>query len=90
MTIAFSETGWEDFTYMQEREKKLFAKILKLIKEITRNPFAGTGKPEPLKHEFAGYWSRRIDKQHRLVYRIVGDEGSEQTCYIIQCRYHYS
>ncbi|NJB86750.1 toxin YoeB [Lewinella marina] len=89
MTIAFTETGWEDFTYMLERERKLAKKLQKLICEITRHPFEGTGKPEALKHEFAGYWSRRIDKQHRLVYRIVGEEGEERTCYIIQCRFHY-
>ena len=75
MIAAFSETGWEDFTYLLNREKKLVAKVRKLIKEIVRHPFTGTGKPESLKHEYAGYWSRRIDKQHR---------------YIIQCRFHYT
>lgn len=89
MTIAFTQTGWEDFEYMLEREKKLAIKIRKLLREITRHPYGGSGKPEPLKHEFAGYWSRRIDKQHRLVYRIAGEEGGERICFIIQCRYHY-
>ena len=90
MILALSETGWEDLTYLLDGEKKLAIKVRKLIREIVRHPFTGTGKPEPLKHEYAGYWSRRIDKQHRLVYRIIGEEGQERTCYIIQCRFHYT
>ena len=89
MIVSFSDGGWEDFVYMSEKEKKLAAKIRKLIKEIRRQPFEGMGKPEALKHDYAGYWSRRIDQEHRLVYRIVG-ERAERTCFIIQCRYHYS
>lgn len=82
--IVFTKNAWEDYTWWQENDKKMARKINSLIKEIMRNPFSGLGKPEPLKHDFAGLWSRRIDREHRLVYDT---DGSEIRIYA--CRYHY-
>ena len=84
MKILFMDTAWEDYLYWQKQDKKTLKKINALIKEIQRNPFKGIGAPEPLKHNLAGYWSRRITLEHRLVYRIKDDELR-----ILQCRYHY-
>ncbi len=82
--IVFSKNAWEDYTYWAEQDKKMLRKINKLIKEIQRSPFEGTGKPEPLKYDLAGLWSRRIDREHRLVYEVADDELR-----IYGCRYHY-
>jgi toxin YoeB len=82
--LVFSEQAWEDYLYWQKTDKKLVQRINELIKEITRTPHTGTGKPEPLKHALAGYWSRRIDEQHRIVYKAVYD-----SVLIAQLRYHY-
>jgi len=82
--IVFSENAWEDYLYWQKSEKKILARINSLIKEITRTPFQGMGKPEPLKHALSGYWSRRINDEHRMVYKIADD-----SVYIAQLRYHY-
>lgn len=84
MKIVFMDTAWEDYLYWQKQDKKTLKKINALIKEIQRSPFKGIGAPEPLKHNLAGYWSRRITLEHRLVYRIKNDELR-----ILQCRYHY-
>lgn len=84
MTITFSTNAWEDYLYWQMTDKRILAKINQLIKAIQREPFSGAGKPEPLRYELSGYWSRRIDQQHRLVYQI-----REQQLIIIACRYHY-
>ncbi len=84
MNIIFSNQAWEDYLFWNSADKKIFKKINTLIKECQRTPFSGTGKPEPLKHELAGAWSRRIDKEHRLVYRIKN--GALE---IAQCRHHY-
>lgn len=84
MKISFDRNGWEDYLHWQVHDRKLLLKINGLIKECTRTPFTGTGKPEPLRGDLAGWWSRRIDQTHRLVYR-VSDAGLE----IIQCRNHY-
>lgn len=84
MNLLFRPTGWEHFLYWQEADKVTFRKINALIKECLRHPFEGTGKPEPLKGDYAGHWSRRIDREHRLVYRVEGD-----SLIIVQCRYHY-
>jgi toxin YoeB len=88
MKITFREdsNAFEDFTNWALEDKKTFKKILSLIKDIKRNPKDGIGKPEPLKHELSGYWSRRIDKEHRLVYRIA--ETNDEII-IISCRKHY-
>jgi toxin YoeB len=82
--LIFSEHAWEDYLYWQRTDKKMLERINKLIKEIQRSPFEGRGKPEPLKHGLAGYWSRRINDEHRIVYRIESD-----SLLIAQLRYHY-
>lgn len=84
MNIIFSNQAWEDYLYWNATDKKIFKKINTLIKECQRTPFVGIGKPEPLKHELAGTCSRRIDREHRLVYRIK--DGALE---IVQCRHHY-
>lgn len=84
MKIIFLSPGWEDYLHWQETDKKILKKINGLIKEIERTPHEGTGKPEPLKHDLAGWWSRRINLEHRLIYRIESD-----SIFILQCRYHY-
>jgi toxin YoeB len=84
MKITFSDQAWEDYVYWQQTDKNLVKKVNKLIKEIKRTPFEGTGKPEPLKHNLAGFWSRRITEEHRLVYEI-----SEDSILVASCRYHY-
>lgn len=82
--ISFREQAWKDYLYWQETDKQILKRINSLIKDIQRNPFSGIGKPEPLKHQFSGFWSRRINDEHRLVYTFVDSEFI-----IIQCRYHY-
>lgn len=77
-------TAWDDYLYWQQQDKRMVERINKLIKEVQREPFAGIGKPEPLKHALAGYWSRRITDEHRMVYRIDGD-----SMLIAQLRYQY-
>ncbi|MEB2784883.1 Txe/YoeB family addiction module toxin [Algoriphagus persicinus] len=84
MKIIFSNQAWEDYLYWNATDKKVFKKINALIKECQRTPFEGIGKPELLKHELDGSWSRRIDREHRLVYRIK--DGALE---IAQCRHHY-
>ena len=82
--IAFEEKAFEDFTNLATQDKKLYTKIIALIKDIKRNPFLGLGKPEPLKHELSGYWSRRINDEHRLVYKVT-----DTMIIIASCKYHY-
>ena len=84
MKIIFSERAWEDYLYWQETDRRLVARIHQLIRDIRREPFSGIGKPEPLRHAFEGYWSRRINDEHRIVYKIQGD-----SMLIAQLRYHY-
>lgn len=84
MKILFSSQAWDDYLYWQHTDRKTLKRINDLIKEITRTPFQGTGKPEPLRHALAGYWSRRIDDEHRLVYTVEG-----HAVLIAQARYHY-
>ena len=84
MRLIFSENAWEDYLYWQRTDKKTLSRINKLIKEIKRTPFKGIGKPEPLKHGLAGYWSRRINEEHRMVYKVTDD-----ALLIAQLRYHY-
>ena len=88
MKLIFSETAWEDYLHWQQTDKKQARKINALLKDCRRDPFAGVGHPEPLKHEYAGWWSRRIDQEHRLVYRVIG-AGEDQLLEIAQCRGHY-
>lgn len=84
MKLVFSETAWEDYVYWQKTDKKVLNRTNELIKAIMRTPFEGIGKPEPLKHGFSGYWSRRINDEHRIVYKVQDD-----SLLIAQCRYHY-
>lgn len=84
MIISFTENGWEDYLYWQQMDKKMIKKINLLIRDIKRTPFAGIGKPEGLKHDLAGFWSRRMDLEHRLVYEVKTNEIT-----IISCRFHY-
>ena len=84
MNLTFSPQAWEDYTFWQATDPKIVSRINQLLKDITRSPHSGIGKPEPLKHAFRGYWSRRIDSEHRLVYRTV--EGG---ILIAQARFHY-
>ena len=82
--LVFSKQGWEDYQQWLAIDLKQMRRINQLIREIKREPFSGIGKPEPLKHAFQGWWSRRIDGEHRIVYRVVGDQ-----LWIAQLRYHY-
>ena len=84
MRISFQPEAWEDLLYWQRTDKRQFKRITALIKDVQRSPFEGIGKPEPLKGDLSGYWSRRIDREHRLVYAV--QEGAID---IIQCRGHY-
>jgi len=84
MKLIFSDAAWEDYLYWQKQDKRMVERINKLIKETQREPFTGVGKPEPLKHALAGYWSRRITDEHRMVYKIDGD-----SMLLAQLRYHY-
>ena len=82
--LCWTDLAWEDYLYWQKTDKSLLRRINDLIKAIQRDPFTGPGKPEPLKHDLAGYWSRRITQEHRLVYKVTDDR-----VIIAQCRYHY-
>ncbi len=84
MKLVFSDQSWEEYLYWQTTDKKLVKRINTLIKEIKRTPFEGIGKPEPLKIGLTGYWSRRINDEHRIVYKY-----EENTLYIAQLRHHY-
>ena len=84
MRLVFTTRSWDDYLYWQKNDKRMVRRINDLIKDIQREPFEGIGKPEPLKHQLQGLWSRRIDSEHRLVYEIAEDEQR-----IIACRYHY-
>jgi len=84
MKIIFLDQAWEDYLYWQNIDKSILRKINSLVKEIERTPFEGSGKPEPLKYNLAGLWSRRITLEHRLVYKI-----DNEAIIIHQCRYHY-
>lgn len=84
MRVIFSEQAWEDYLYWQKMDKQVVKRINELIRDIARNGNCGIGKPEPLRHALAGYWSRRINEEHRLVYRVEGD-----AVLIAQLRYHY-
>lgn len=88
MRIAFVPGAWDDYLYWQEHDRKVVQRINELLRDITRHPFEGIGKPEPLKGTLKGMWSRRVTQEHRIVYCIVGS-GAEQTVVILQCRFHY-
>lgn len=82
--ISFRDRAWADYLHWQQTDKSKLKRINQLIRDIQRDPFDGIGKPEPLRHDLAGLWSRRIDDEHRLVYNVEGDN-----VIIVQCRYHY-
>ena len=84
MKLTFSTTAWDNYLYWQQTDKKIVRRINALIKDISRSPHEGIGKPEPLKHGLAGYWSRRITDEHRIVYKFQDD-----TIFVAQLRYHY-
>lgn len=84
MRIVFSANSWQDYTSWLNEDKKMLKRINELLKEIQRNRYEGKGKPEPLKYDLAVYWSRRIDREHRLVYQV-----KENEVLIVSCRYHY-
>lgn len=84
MRLAWDADAWDDYIYWQAHDKTVLKKVNVLIKECLRHPFEGTGKPEPLKSDKTGYWSRRINREHRLVYKVTNN-----ALIIIQCRYHY-
>jgi toxin YoeB len=85
MNLVFAPQAWDDYLHWQQTDKKMVRRIHELLKDILRNPHDGIGKPEPLKHGFQGYWSRRMDAEHRLVYRVTS-EG----LLLAQMRYHYA
>ncbi len=84
MKFVFTELSWEDYLFWQKNDKQKLKRINDLLKDISRNPYEGIGKPELLKFNYAGFWSRRIDEEHRLIYRVVDDEIQ-----IAKCRFHY-
>lgn len=84
MKLTFHPNAWDDYLYWQQHDKKMLRRINELIKAIMREPFEGIGKPEPLKYELSGLWSRRIDQEHRLIYTVKEDE-----LHLLNCRYHY-
>ena len=84
MNLVFSERAWAHYLHWQTTDKATFRKLNRLVEECPRHPFEGTGKPEPLRGDLAGFWSRRIDREHRLVYRVTATSLE-----IAQCRYHY-
>ncbi len=88
MSLIFADQAWEDYLHWQASDLNILNRLNGLIKECMRSPFTGTGKPEPLRGELRGWWSRRITLQDRLVYRVTG-EGPGQQLGIAQCRYHY-
>lgn len=84
MRLIFAEQAWEDYVFWQVSDKTMLRRINTLIKAIVRSPYDGIGKPEPLKHALSGYWSRRINDEHRMVYKVEGD-----SLFLAQLRYHY-
>jgi len=89
MNFEFTLNAWEDLEYWIDADPEIVSKIRDLLKDIRRAPFQGLGKPEPLKYDLKGYWSRRITGEHRLVYKVEGKKNENQKCVILQCRFHY-
>ena len=88
MKIVFRAAAWRDYVAWSREDEKVFERLNALIEECLRNPFRGTGKPEPLRRNLTGWWSRRITGEHRLVYRVTG-KGEAQALEVLSCRYHY-
>ncbi len=89
MDISFTTNAWEDLEYWIDNDPDTVTRIKNLIKSIRQDPFRGLGKPEPLRYDLKGYWSRRITSEHRIVYKVSGTKGVDQICLIIQYRFHY-
>lgn len=89
MNILFSKTAWEQYLNWQKEDAKVVERIHELLKAVQRDPFKGVGKPEPLRQNLKDYWSRKINTEHRLVYRIVGKQHEGQRIEVLTCRYHY-
>lgn len=89
MNLEFTAHGWEDYQYWLRTDLVVTEKINSLIASIKKDPFKGEGKPEPLKGDLSGYWSRRINREHRIIYAVSGIRGLDQKCTIIQCRFRY-
>jgi toxin YoeB len=88
MKLSFTQQGWEDYLILRDDDKKAHKKLDSLIKECLRTPHSGTGKPEALRNNLKGWWSRRVTQEHRLVYRVIGS-GDDQILEVSQCRLHY-
>lgn len=88
MKLAWTDQGWEDYLHWQRVDPKMVGRINEIIRDRRRNPFHGIGKPEPLRRDMQGWWSRRINEEHRLVYRVSGKDD-DQTLEIAACRFHY-
>ena len=89
MDISFTPNAWEEFEYWIDNDQDIVVRIKDLVKAIRQDPFKGIGKPEPLRYDLKGYWSRRITGEHRIVYKVSGTKGVDQKCIIVQCRFHY-
>lgn len=89
MHFEFTSHAWEEFQYWIGNDQEVVKKIKELLKAIRKSPYKGIGKPEPLKFRLKGYWSRRIDDEHRLVYKIQGQKGVDQKIIVVQCHFHY-
>jgi len=88
MKVLFLTRGWDDYSFWVETDIAVARRLNVLIRDCQRSPFVGLGRPEPLKHEFKGWWSRRLNNEHRLIYRVIGT-GDDQRLEIAQCRFHY-
>ena len=89
MKIEFTDHAWEDFGYWSDNDPDIILRNKRLLLSIQESPFKGLGKPEPLKHNLKGFWSRRITGEHRLVYKVSGKKGVDLKCSIVSCRFHY-
>ena len=89
MDISFTPNAWEEFEYWIDNDQDVVVRIKNLVKSIKQDSFKGIGKPEPLRYDLKGYWSRRITGEHRIVYKVSGTKGVDQRCIIVQCRFHY-
>ncbi len=87
-TLGWSPQGWRDYLHWQQSDLKMVSRINELIRDALRHPFEGIGKPEPLRNQMKGQWSRRITQEHRLVYKVEG-EGERRMLIVLQCRFHY-
>jgi toxin YoeB len=87
--VHFTSNGWDDYQYWLENDPAMLARINALVRDACRSPFSGIGKPEPLKRQLSGWWSRRISGEHRLVYRVEGKAGVDQRLEVMMCRNHY-